>query len=99
MIIPIKGIRNWRISYDNLNWIIQKKIPSNKPPNDWVNKFYFAELESMISTLIKIGIDPSKISNLKALSTHMNKLNTNLKGLIQELFERTGGKLPKQQKK
>lgn len=94
MIIPIKGVRNWRISYDQLNWIIQKRVSSNKPPNDWVNKFYFTELEAMITTLIKLGVDTSKINNLKALSTHMSELKRNLVDTIQDLFEKTGGNIP-----
>jgi hypothetical protein len=98
MIIPIKGIRKWRISHDQLNWIIQKKRPSNKPPNDWKNRYYFSNsrrgLEAMIKTLITIGIDDSKITNLKALSTHISKLERNLLDTIQTLFEKTGGIAP-----
>jgi hypothetical protein len=93
VIIKIKGIRKWRVSYDELNWIIQKRHPKNAPPNDWKNKYYCTSLDSLIDTLVDLNVDPSKIDNLKALSTHVSKLKRNLRGLIQDLFEKTGGKL------
>lgn len=94
MIFKIKGIRKWRVTNDDLAWIIQKKIPGRKPPNDWVNKYWCNSLESLMDTLVDLTIPPEKITDFKGMSTHASKIKRNLRGLIQDLFAKTGGKLP-----
>ena len=99
MILKIKGVRKYRITYDDLCWVIQMRMPNQKPPNDWVNKYWCTTLESLFTTLVKIGIDPTKITNIKKASAHVATLERNLKALIQELFDKTEGKIPETKKK
>lgn len=90
MILLIKGIRKWRVTRDELNWIIQEKKPNNKPPNDWVNRFYFSELENMVSALADLGIADEKLSDFKGILTRQRELKQGIRRLIQSLAKEMG---------
>jgi len=94
MIINIKGIRKWRITHDELSWVIQERIPNHQPPNDWKNRYWLSSLDSLITTLVDLNIDPSKLTDLRKASYHINTLKRNLLDAIQEIFDKTGGKIP-----
>jgi len=98
MIIKIKGIKKWRVSHDDMCWIVQERMPNQKPPNDWRNRYWCTTLESLFKTLVNVGIDPAKITNIKAAGTHVATLKRNLLEAIQELFDKTGGKIPETKK-
>lgn len=90
MIIPIKGIRKWRVSKDELNWIIQEKKPNNKPPNDWVNRFYYVELENLVKHLVDLGIDEKKLTDFRGILDRQREIYAGIRGLLQNLAKELG---------
>ncbi len=84
--LKIKGIRRWRVAYDDLNWIIQEKT-KNKPPNDWVNKFYFTDMGAMLTTLLKLGISEAKLTNFKGILSAYSRKSKAIVDAIETLGE------------
>ena len=85
-VLKIKGIRKWRVSFDDLNWAIQEKT-RNKPPNDWVNKFYFSDMGTMFTTLLKLGISEAKLTNFKGILNAYNRKSRSILDAIETLGE------------
>jgi hypothetical protein len=85
-VLKIKGIRKWRVTYDDLNWVIQEKT-KNKPPNDWVNRYYFTELEVLFTTLLKLGISEAKLTNFKGILNAYNRKSKAIVDAIHTLGE------------
>ena len=90
MILQIPGIRKWRVTRDELNWIIQEKKPKNKPPNDWVNRFYFSELGNLVNALLDLGIADDKLTDFKGILSRQTELKQATRGLIQALANELG---------
>jgi hypothetical protein len=63
----VKVSKKWRISHDEHNWIIQERIWGSKPPNDWRNKYFFADLKNVFTTLADIGIKDEKLTNFRGV--------------------------------
>ncbi len=84
--LKIKGIRRWRVSYDDLNWVIQEKT-KNKKPNDWINKFYFTDMGTMFTTLLKLGISEAKLTNFKGILNAYNRKSRSILDAIHTLGE------------
>ena len=85
--LEIKGIRKWRVAYDDSNWIIQQRKPTQKPPNDWVNKYYFEKLENLFPTLLELGVKEEKFSDFKRIVNAYNKKSKLILDAIQKLGE------------
>lgn len=85
--MEIKGIRKWRISHDDLNWIIQQKKKGRQPPNDWVNKYYFTSLEGCLLTLLKLGVAEEKLTDFNRIVSAYNKKSKLIVDAIRSLGE------------
>jgi hypothetical protein len=70
--LAIKGIRKWRVTYDDLNWVIQQYKTGRQPPNDWVNKYYYTSLESCMMALLKLGVAEEKLTDFKKVVNAYN---------------------------
>ena len=88
MIIKIKGIRKYRITHDDLNWIIQQRMPNQKPPNDWINKFHHLYLKDMVSHLAELGIKDEKLTDIKKVLNKLTSIQTQLKKAVEEMEHR-----------
>ena len=85
--LKIKGIKKWRIAYDDSNWIIQQKMSGRKPPNDWVNKYYFTSLEGCLCTLLKLGVAEEKLTDFNSIVSAYNKKSKLILDAIRTLGE------------
>lgn len=85
-VLNIKGIRRWRVTYDDLNWIIQEKT-KNKKPNDWINKFYFTDLGLMFKTLSRLGVAETKLTDFKGILRAQKRFDGRIVDAIQTLGE------------
>jgi hypothetical protein len=85
-VLKIKGIRRWRVTYTDLNWVIQEKT-KNKPPNDWVNRYYFTDMGTMFTTLLKLGISEAKLTDFKGILNAYNRKSKAIVDAIQTLGE------------
>jgi hypothetical protein len=87
-VLKIKGVRKWRVTFDDSNWIIQKRRPKNKPPNDWENKFYFSSFGNLVKHLFELEIKSDKLSDFKRMSAHLNEIQESTAHAIQEMEAR-----------
>jgi len=85
--LTIKGIRKWRVSYDDMNWIIQQKKNGRQPPNDWVNRYYFTDLEPLMKCLLKLGVAEEKLSDFDRIVSTYNKKSKLIVDAIHSLGE------------
>lgn len=85
--LTIKGIRKWRVTYDDCNWIIQQYKTGRQPPNDWVNKYYFTELEPLMKHLLKLGVSEEKLTDFKRIVDAYNKKSKLIVDAIRTLGE------------
>ena len=85
--LEIKGIKKYRVAYDESNWIIQQKKKNRKPPNDWENRFYFSTLEGLFPALLKLGVAEEKLSDFKAIVNTYNKKSQLILDAIRTLGE------------
>jgi hypothetical protein len=85
--LKIKGIRKWRIGYDDLNWVIQQNVAGRKPPNNWVNKFYYSDIGSMFKDLLQLGVNEAKLTDLKGILGAYNRKSTAILDAIRTLGE------------
>lgn len=85
-VLKIKGIRRWRVTYDDLNWVIQEKT-SNKPPNNWINKYYFSDLGAMFKTLLKLGVSERKLTDFKGILRAQKRFGDRIVDALETLGE------------
>jgi hypothetical protein len=85
--LKIKGIRKWRIGYDDLNWVIQQNVAGRKPPNNWVNKYYFSDMEYMFKCLLQLGVNEAKLTDIKGILGAYNRKSQALVDVIRTLGE------------
>ncbi len=90
MILKIKGIRKWRVSMDEINWIIQEHKPKNKPPKDWVNRFYYQELENLFKGLHDLGIAEKRLSSIKGILDRQREIYAAIQRLAQMFSKELG---------
>lgn len=86
-VLKIKGIRKWRVTYDDSNWIIQQKMSGRKAPNTWVNKYHFEKLENLFITLLELGVQEEKFSDFKRIINAYNKKSKLILDAIEKLGE------------
>jgi hypothetical protein len=73
-------------------------MPKQKPPNDWVNKFYFEKLENLFTTLLDLGVREEKFSDFKRIVNAYNKKSRLILDAIQKLGETFDLKPPESQR-
>ena len=86
-VLKIKGIRRWRVTYDDLNWVIQEKLSGRKPPNDWTNKFYFTDMGLMFKHLLRLGVAEAKLTDFKGILGAYNRKSQAIVDAIRTLGE------------
>jgi hypothetical protein len=92
MILKIKNIRKWRVSKDELNWIIQEHKPQNKPPKNWVNRFYYQELENLFKGLLDLGINEKNLTDFRGILDRQREIYAGIRSLEQNLAKELGVK-------
>ena len=80
--LKIKGIRKWRVAYDDMNWVIQQNVAGRKPPNNWVNKFYYSDMKNMFRDLLQLGVNEAKLTDLKGI---LNAYNRKSKAILDAI--------------
>lgn len=85
--LKIKGIRKWRVAYDDMNWIIQEKKSGRKPPNDWVNKYYYTDMGYMFQCLLQLGVNEAKLTDFKRILDAYNRKSKAILDAIRTLGE------------
>lgn len=85
--LKIKGIRKWRVGYDDLNWVIQQKMTGRQPPNDWQNKYYFSDLKNLFPALLQLGVNEAKLTDLRGILGAYNRKSKAILDAIRTLGE------------
>jgi hypothetical protein len=85
--LKIKGIRKWRIAYDENNWVIQQNMAGRKPPNNWVNKYYYEKLENLLPDLLELGVKEAKLTDFKRIVDAYNRKSRAILDAIRTLGE------------
>lgn len=85
--LKIKGIRKWRVAYDDMNWVIQEKMTGRKAPNDWQNKLYYSDMKNMFKDLLQLGVNEAKLTDLRGILSAYNRKSTAIVDAIRTLGE------------
>jgi hypothetical protein len=85
--LKIKGIRKWRVGYDDMNWVIQEKMTGRKAPNDWQNRYYFSDMTYMFKCLLQLGVNEAKLTELKGILSAYNRKSKAIVDAIRTLGE------------
>lgn len=85
--LKIKGIRKWRVAYDDMNWVIQEKMAGRKAPNDWQNKFYYSDMNNMFKDLLQLGVNEAKLTDLKGILSAYNRKSKAVLDVIRTIGE------------
>jgi hypothetical protein len=85
--LVIKGIKKWRVAYDDMNWVIQEKMSGRKAPNDWQNKYYFSDMKSLFPTLLQLGVNEAKLTDLRGILNAYNRKSKAILDAIRTLGE------------
>jgi hypothetical protein len=85
--LKIKGIRKWRVAYDDMNWVIQQKMVGRKSPNDWQNKYYYSDMGNMFKDLLQLGVNEAKLTDIKGILSAYNRKSKAILDAIRTLGE------------
>lgn len=85
--LKIKGIRKWRVAYDENNWVIQQHMSGRKSPNDWVNKYYYESLENLLPNLLDLGVKEAKLTDFRSIVSAYNRKGKAIVDAIRTLGE------------